>query len=217
MRPSDARLPWPGLLGLAMLAVLGWSALRYRTDGETLARIYQAGFARSAVVLVEASHADSLQAQVLTRRLERSDIVRAYDPERLRATLPFLLTADGRFWPAANDIQPHARMQVRWDGAESGELKVTPFGGKAWNVPLRSRGLVRPDWSAYSGLVAYYDLERVWIADVEGKKFQSLAWAPLLDEGGVLKFSADGTALAFYFHQDGRWKAQDLYVLADRR
>jgi hypothetical protein len=203
-----------GLLGLLMLAAFGRWALHYQVDGADLARIYQAGFARSAVALIPASSADALQAQVLQRRLQRSDVVRAYDPERLRATLPFILAADGRFWPAANDIQPHARMDVRWDGAESGQLKVKPFGGKAWDVPLRSRGLVRPDWSAYSGLVAYYDLERVWIADVEGKKFQSLVQAPELDEGGVLKFSADGTALAFYFHFDGRWKAQDLYVLS---
>ena len=216
MRPSDAKTPWAGFLGLGLLAALGWSALRYQVDGLALARIYQAGFARAAVALVPASTADGLQAQVLARRLERSDVVRAYDPERLRATLPFSLAADGRFWPAANDIQPHARMDVRWDGAESGQLTVTPFGGKPWNVPLRSRGLVRPDWSAYSGLVAYYDLDRVWIADVEGRRFQSLVQEPRLDEGGVLKFSADGTALAFYFHSDNAWKAQDLYVLAER-
>jgi hypothetical protein len=65
--------------------------------------------------------------------------------------------------------------------------------------------------------VAYYDLGRVWIVDVTGKRYQSLVQEPLLDEGGILKFSADGTALAFYFSADESLLAQNLYVLAEEK
>jgi hypothetical protein len=205
-----------GLLGIALAAYLALVFCQHRLDGADLTRIYQAGFARSAVRLLPVSDASPRQALELRRRIERADIVCTFDPERLRATPPYLLVDDGRFWPATNDAHPLASMDLRWDGTESGELTVRPENGREWKAPLRSKGLVQPDWSAYSGLVAYYDLGRVWIVDVGGKRYQSIVQEPLLDEGGILKFSADGTALQFYFHADKVGMAQELYVLEGR-
>lgn len=216
MKSSDAEpRPWLGLLGLAFFAWLGWQAGRSDLDARQLAGIYQAGFARVAVKLIPLAHIAPTQADVLRRSLERADVVCSYDLEHLRAVPPFALADDGRFWTAMSDIHPRATMELRWDGSESGSLTIRPQGLPAWQVPLRSKDLVRPDWSPYSGLVAYYDLGRVWIADVQGKKFQSLVQEPLLDEGGRLRFSADGTSLAFYFHADRNWKGQYLYVLKE--
>lgn len=215
-KSSAANAPWAGLLGAVVTAVLILAALRHSLQAPELARAYQCGFASAAVTLgqSQAAVASSNEQALLKRRFERANIVSAYDPERLRAVPPFVLVNDGRFWPYAGDAQPRASMRLRWDGGESGELFIRPYGSEPWSVPLRSKRLVRPDWSPFSNLVAYYDLGRVWIVDVKGKRFQSLVQEPLLDEGGVLRFSADGTALAFYFNADQRWKAQDLYVLA---
>jgi hypothetical protein len=210
---SAARL---GALGLLVALSGAWTLSQRSLDAPALARAYQEGFASAAVSLGQSQRASTTEAEqaLLTRRLERARIVSAYDPERLRAVPPFVLVDDGRFWPYAGDVHPRASLTLRWDGSESGLLTVLPYGAPAWSAPLRSRGLVRPDWSPFSNLVAYYDLGRVWIVDVQGRRFQSLVQEPLLDEGGVLRFSADGTALAFYFNADQRWKAQDLYVLA---
>jgi hypothetical protein len=214
---SGDKAPWLGFLGLLLLAAaLPW-ILNRRVDGAVLARAYQCGFASPAVTLGQSqgSGTNGGEQAVLSRRLERARIVSSYDPEHLRAVPPFTLINDGRFWPYAADAHPQANLRLRWDGSESGELYVQPYDGVAWSVPLRSKNLVQPDWSPYSNLVAYYDLGRVWIVDVQGRRFQSLVQEPLLDEGGRLRFSADGTALAFYFEADQRWKAQDLYVLSE--
>jgi hypothetical protein len=214
---SSAVSAWLPFVGAALFIVTGFAWLGHSLDAPELARAYQFGFASSAVTLgsSNAGQTTSKEQAVLSRRLERARIVSAYDPERLRAVPPFVLFNDGRFWPYAGDVMPNAAMRLRWDGAESGELSITPYdGGEAWSVLLRSKRLVRPDWSPFSNLVAYYSDGRVWIVDVKGKRFQSLVQEPLLEEGGVLRFSADGTALAFYFNADQRWKAQDLYVLA---
>jgi hypothetical protein len=200
-----------GLLGLAYLAD-GW-----RLSATDLARAYQTGFAAAAVTLggAEPGITTPQEQALLQRRLERARIVSAYDPEHLRAVPPFLLIDDGRFWPYAGDVHPRAEMRLRWDDGAGGELSITPYGGTPWKQPLRSKRLVRPDWSPVSNLVAFYDLGRVWIVDVSGRRMQSLVQEPLLDQGGVLRFSADGTALAFYFDADQRWKALDLYVLKE--
>ena len=217
MSKSSAASPfWLSLGGAALAVTLGLLGLRHDIEAPDLARAYQTGFAAPAVNLggSSAAVASGNEQAVLNRRLERARIVSAYDPERLRAVPPFVLFNDGRFWPYAGDVMPRATLRLDWSGKESGQLFIRPYGGEAWSVPLRSKRLVRPDWSPFSNLVAYYDLGRVWIVDVKGKRFQSLVQEPLLDEGGVLRFSADGTALAFYFSADQKWKAQDLYVLA---
>jgi hypothetical protein len=215
LKSSSAERPLLALLGLALAAWCGHRAVHRRLDAAELARLYQAGFCRSSVALLAVSDCAPVEAAVLRRRLERADTVRRYDPERLRATKPFAVADDGRFWPASANVGPLAFVRVTWDGEESGRLELRPFDAPAWSVPLRSRQLVQPDGSGTSGLVAYYDLGRVWIADVHGRKFQSLTQAPDLEQGGVLRFSADGTALAFYAHAQRRWMAQDLYVLKE--
>jgi hypothetical protein len=212
---SSAETPVLGLLGLALGALAALFFSRQAISGADLVRLYQDGFARAAIRLLPLSSATTHEADVLRRLQERADVVCAFDPERLRATPPFVLADNGRFWPAANDFHPSARIQVRWDGSESGELSVWPEEGPPWRAALRSKGMVQPDWSPYSGLVAYYDLGRVWIVDVTGKRYQSLVQEPLLDEGGVLKFSADGTALEFYFHANKSWMGQHLFVLQE--
>jgi hypothetical protein len=208
---------WLAVAGLAALLGLVYLASGHQLTAPDLARAYQNGFAAAAVKLggEEPGITTAIQQTVLQRRLERARIVGAYDPEHLRAVPPFVLIDDGRFWPYAGDVHPRAEMRLRWDGVESGELSITPYGGTPWKQPLRSKGLVRPDWSPVSNLVAFYDLGRVWIVDVSGRRMQSLVQEPMLDEGGVLRFSADGTALAFYFNVDRRWKALDLYVLKE--
>jgi hypothetical protein len=212
---SAADRPWLGLLGLLLLGWAGHRAAQRRLDARELARLYQAGFCRGSVALLTEADCAPVEAAVLRRRLERAQTVSRYDPERLRATRPFALADDGRFWPASANVGPGAFMSVSWDGEESGRLELRPFDAPAWSAPLRSRQLVQPDWSASSGLVAYYDLGRVWIADVRGRKFQSLVQEPELEQGGMLRFSGDGTALAFYAHSQRRWMAQDLYVLKE--
>jgi hypothetical protein len=216
LKSSNAERLITGLLGLGLLALgLRQAGLR-RVNAAELSRLYQAGFCRSSVALLAMADCAPVEAAELRRRLDRADTVRRFDPERLRATKPFAVSDDGRFWPASASVGPSAALELRWDGEESGSLQVQPYDAPAWSAPLRSRQLVRPDASAYSGLVAYYDLGRVWIADVRGRKFQSLVQEPLLEQGGVLRFSADGTALEFYARTAGRWQAQYLYVLKDR-
>jgi hypothetical protein len=205
------------LLGVAAAAVLALVFCGWSVGGADLARLYQAGFARSAVRLLPLAVVDTREAAILRKRLERADLVCSFTPERLRATRPFMLADDGRFWPSLNDLHPLARIGLTWHGAGMGELVVTPEGAPSWRTPLRCTGLVRPDWSPYSGLVAYYDLGRVWIADVQGRRFQSLVQEPRLDAGGDLKFSSDGTALAFYFDADKTWMVQDLFVLGETK
>ncbi|HXB98245.1 MAG TPA: hypothetical protein VNZ54_09340 [bacterium] len=216
MKSSDVKALLLALLGLGLFGLGAQRLGQRRVGAAELARLYQAGFCGVSVHLIPAADCSPLEAAVLRRRLERADIVRRYDPERLRATTPFTLQDDGRFWAASAAAPPSAFMRLDWGGSESGQLELQPWDGPAWQVPLRSKALVLPDWSAYSGLVAYYDLGRVWIADLHGKKFQSLVQEPLLENGGVLKFSADGTALAFYFHANHQWLAQNLYVLKGR-
>lgn len=215
MKSSGAERPCLGLLGLLLLAGMLRMAARRGLDAGELARLYQSGFARNAVALLPLSSLADSERGVLERRLQRAVTVSAHDPERLRAVPPHPLSGDGRFWPALGELVPPAGWRLRWDGQESGELSIRPEGAPAWKVPLRSLDLVRPDWSPFSGLVAYYDLGRVWIADVNGRRFQSLVQEPLLDRGGAIRFSADGTAVAFYFHENGRWLSQDLYVLVE--
>jgi hypothetical protein len=192
------------------------AALRRQLDAAELARLYQAGFARPAVALLAVSRVAPNERAVLIKRLERAAAVASFDPERLRAVPPYPLSDDGRFWPFSSDLAPLAGLRVDWDGGESGELTVTPFGSEPWRQSTRSQGLVLPDWSAASGLVAYYDLGRVWISDIKGTKHQSLVQEPQLEQGGQLRFSADGTALAFYYSGAERWISQDLYVLVER-
>ena len=179
MKSSGASLPRLGLLGLVLLAWAGQRATLRRLDAPELARLYQAGFCRGSVALLAAADCAPVEAAVLRRRLERAETVSRYDPERLRATRPFAVADDGRFWPASANVGPAAFLRLDWEGEESGRLELRPFDAPAWNAPLRSRQLVQPDWSATSGLVANYDLGRVWIADVRGRKFQSLLSAPL--------------------------------------
>jgi hypothetical protein len=216
LKSFDVRAQLLGLIGLCLLGYGGWKLGQRRVGAAELARLYQAGFCRASVNLIGAAECSPVEAAVLRKRLERADIIRRYDPERLRATKPFALADDGRFWAASAAAPPMAFLRLDWDGSESGQLELQPWDGPSWQVPLRSKSLVLPDWSAYSGLVAYFDLGRVWIADIHGKKFQSLVQEPLLENGGVLKFSADGTALAFYFHANRVWLAQNLYVLKGR-
>jgi len=217
LKSYDVKALLLGCLGLCLFSAGAWRLGQRRLGAPELARLYQAGFCGVSVNLIDAADCSPVEAAVLRKRLERADVIRRYDPERLRATKPFALQDDGRFWAASAAPPPSAFMRLDWPGSESGQLELRPWDGPAWQVPLRSKSLVLPDWSAYSGLVAYYDLGRVWIADIHGKKFQSLVQEPLLENGGVLKFSADGTALAFYFHADHRWLAQNLYVLKGRR
>ena len=202
-------------MGLLLFAWGGHRLVTLRLSAADLARLYQAGFCRGSVALLPVSDCAPVQAAVLRRRLLRAETVSRYDPERLRATRPFPIADDGRFWPASATVGPSATMTLTWEGSQGGRLELRPFDASAWGAPLRSQELVRPDWSANSGLVAYYDLGRVWIADVRGHKFQSLVQAPQLEQGGVLRFSADGTALAFYSDSQRRWMAQDLYVLKE--
>lgn len=216
MKSSGAEPTWLGLLGLALFALGLRAMLRQGIGADELARLYQAGFGRNAVALLPLAQVSENERAVLQRRLERAIAVSAHDPQRLRAVQPYPLSDDGRFWPATSDLAPAASWELRWDGAESGRLTVRPRGAPAWQQDLRSQALVQPDWSAFSGLVAYYDLGRVWIADVQGRRFQSLVQEPALEQGGRLRFSADGTALAFYYRGAQRWMSQDLYVLVER-
>jgi hypothetical protein len=216
LKSSGVDRPWLGLLGLLLL---GWglrSAVQRQLDAAELARLYQAGFARPAVALLSVSQVAPNEREVLVKRLERASAVASFDPERLRAVAPYPLSDDGRYWPFSSDLSPAAIWQVDWDGEESGVIRVKPQGAPEWRQPTRSQGLVLPDWSAMSGLVAYYDLGRVWIADVKGRKHQSLVQEPQLEQGGQLRFSADGTALAFYYRGAQRWISQDLYVLVEK-
>lgn len=216
MKSSGAEHPWLGLLGLALLALGLRAAAQRHLNAADLARLYQAGFGRNAVALLAVAPVSANEREILERRLSRALAVSAHDPERLRAIPPYPLSDDGRYWPYTSDLAPPARWSLHWDGAESGLLRIIPGDAPAWKQPTRSQGLVRPDWSAFSGLVAYYDLGRVWIADVRGRRHQSLVQEPGLEQGGQLRFSADGTALAFYFRGAQRWMAQDLYVLVER-
>ncbi len=216
MKPSGADRPAWALLGIAMLAALGAGAAHRRMNGAELERFYQCGYARPAVALLPLADIAPVEAAGLVKRLNRANVVFRFDPEKLRATPAVPLVDDGTFWPAKLDLCPRAGMRLRWDGAESGELAVSPEGAPAWKVALRSKEFVRPAWSAFSGLIAYYDMGRVWIADVRGRRFQSVSVEPRLEDGGNLKFSADGTALEFYSDRDRTWKAQFLYVLKGR-
>jgi hypothetical protein len=216
LKSSGAEHPWLGFLGLLLLGLALRAALHWQLDAGELARLYQAGFARNAVALLDAASVAPNEAEVLRKRLERALAVSAHDPERLRAVPPYAVSDDGRYWPFSSDLAPAAAWRLDWDGAESGVLQVSPRGMAPWRQSTRSQALVRPDWSAFSGLVAYYDLGRVWIADVSGLRHQSLVQEPALEQGGQLRFSADGTALAFYDRNGRRWMAQDLYVLLER-
>lgn len=213
---SSGDKPWMGLLGLMLLAVGSWTLAHRRLDADGMARLYQAGFARNVVALLPLADVSDNERAVLVRRLERASAVSAHDPQRLRAVQPYPLSDDGRFWPFSAELAPAAHWDLRWHGSESGTLTISPRSAPAWRQELRSQALVQPDWSAFSGLVAYYDLGRVWIADVNGTRFQSLVQEPALEQGGRLRFSADGTALAFYFRGAQRWMSQDLYVLVER-
>lgn len=216
MKSSNGDRPWLAWLGLLGLAWGLRSAVQRQLDAAELARLYQAGFARGAVALLPVSRVAPVEREVLERRLQRAAAVASFDPERLRAVPPYDLSDDGRYWPFNSDLAPAALWHVDWHGEESGMIRVTPMGSAAWAQPTRSQGLVMPDWSAMSGLVAYYDLGRVWIADVRGRKHQSIVQEPQLEQGGQLRFSADGTALAFYYRGAQRWMSQDLYVLVER-
>jgi hypothetical protein len=209
---SKNSIPFAGFAGLALAAWLVVMFLDWRPSASDLARLYQAGFARPAVRLAALAAIEPEKAAYLEAKLARARVVAGYNPERLRASEPFLLRDDGLFWPSLNDLAPAAQASYELLAAGGACLSVAPEDSKPWSVNVRSSG-VRPDWSAASNLVAYYDLGRVWIADVQGRHFQSIALEPALEKGGALRFSADGTALEVYTETDGVWRAQDLYVL----
>lgn len=212
MRPSAAEkaLAAVGVL----LAGLGARALLRLPgpDGPELARLYQHGFGASVQALAQAPGVSPAQREELAKRWLRARTLARHDPEDLRATPPFILRDDGRFWPKSSDVHPTGSMVVSGQGA-SRQLRISPYGGAPWSVPLRSAFQVAPDWSPVSGLVAYFDLGRIWIADVAGRKYQSLASVPELEQGGELRFSADGNSLAFQPRHGGAWKAVDFYAL----
>ncbi len=214
---SDAEHPWLGCLGLVLLVLGLRGAVQHRVDAAELARFYQAGFAHNAVALLPLTPVSPVEREVLQRRLERAVAVSAHNPLRLRAVPPYPLGDDGRYWPATSDLAPPARWRLRRSGSENAKLHIA-LHGQAPTAPFetRSERLVMPDWSPFSRLVAYYDLGRVFISDLEGLHMQSLVQVPELEQGGQLRFSADGTALAFYYRGAQRWTAQDIYVLVER-
>jgi hypothetical protein len=95
-----------------------------------------------------------------------------------------------------SDVLPRGKFALE---ARSGgwDFKVLPWDSAAWKAPSDSGGRVEPCAYPANGRVAYYNLGRIWISDLDGRRMQSLQHVPLLEEGGRLFWDYGGTRLCW--------------------
>ena len=108
------------------------------------------------------------------------------------------------------DVQPAARFGIYDDKMKGLMLWVAPQNKEAWSAPSGSGALVQAAAYPANGRLAYYDLGRIWISDLNGLRMQSLQHVPLLDEGGELHWDWAGTRLCWMGRISGTAAAVEL-------
>jgi hypothetical protein len=207
LKPSAEPL-WPGLLGLA-LAAWGIIALaHYRLQERDLEAALRLGYARPAATLSKSealSRGDSPDLGWLSP-LDRAFKIQLSAADRLRIDVP----QEQDLILLESDVMPQARYRLA-EVPGGWEIQVRPWQGQAWSAPSNSGGRVGPAVYPANGRVAYYDLNRIWIADLNGLKMQSLQHVPLLQDGGQLFWDYGGTRLCWMGSLSGA-AAVDLTV-----
>ena len=209
MKPSGKEL-LSGLLGLGLAA---WGALwlaRHGAQAGDLEPALRLGYARPAGRLAQSWPALGAASQAgAFAPLERAFKIQASSADKLQVDDPQdveLILLEGDVMPAAA-----YRLFPKLDGWE---IQVRPWSGPGWDLPSNSGGPVQPAAYPANGRIAYYDLGRIWISDLDGLRMQSLQHVPLLEKGGRLYWDYSGTRLCW---MDGRGGAAAVELGVDFR
>lgn len=199
---------WPGLLGL-VLAALGVNFLgHYQVHEADLEAALRLGYARPAGLLSKSSVLSRVDVADLgwLSPLDHAFKIQISAADRLRVDVP----QEQDLILLETDVMPQAYYGLFWN--EKGwEVRVKPWQGEAWSAPCNSGGPVHPAVYPANGRIAYYDLGRIWIADLNGLKMQSIQHVPLLENGGQLYWDYGGTRLCWLGSVSGA-AAVDLTV-----
>jgi hypothetical protein len=185
------------LQGLLGLLLLGWglSCLAHRTVKESdLEAALRLGYARPAGQLSKSSALDSNAGLELgwLAPLDRALKIQLSAADRLRVDFP----QEQDLILLETDVQPMARYGLEKKGAGF-EIDVKPYRSAAWSAASNSGAAVLPAAYPANGRIAYYDLGRIWISDLDGLRMQSLQHVPLLENGGQLFWDYAGTRLCW--------------------
>lgn len=209
---SSTNLQWPGLLGL-LLALLGIRYLaHYRVREADLGAALRLGYARPAEMLSKSTLLDRTDVSDLgwLSPLDRAFQIQISAADRLRVDVP----QEQELILLETDVMPQASYGL-FDKDHGWEIRVRPWYGESWSAPSNSGARVEPAVYPANGRIAYYDLGRIWIADLNGLKMQSLQHVPLLQNGGQLYWDYAGTRLCWMGSLSGA-AAVDLTVENDK-
>lgn len=210
MKSSNNPL-WPGLLGLALFALVGHSLARHRVREADLEAALRLGYARPSGTLSKSEALAKGDAADLgwLSPLDRAFQIQVSAADRLRIDFP----QDQELILLETDVQPRAQWGLASRDA-GWEIRIRPWDSAPWSAPSNSGAAVLPAAYPPNGRIAYYDLGRIWIADLNGMKMQSLQHVPLLEQGGQLFWDYAGTRLCWMGSLSGA-AAVDLTVDRD--
>jgi hypothetical protein len=193
LKSSDNSI-WAGLLGLILF---GWGACKfglYRVEESGLEAALRLGYARPAGVLSKSPALEREGTPDLgwLAPLDRAFRIQISAADRLRVDFP----QDEDLILLETDVLPGGRFGL---AAKDGgfEIRVRPQDALAWSAASNSGAPVLPAAYPANGRIAYYDLGRIWISDLNGLKMQSLQHVPLLENGGQLYWDYSGTRLCW--------------------
>ncbi len=191
MKSSADQVKWPGLLGLLLLGWGLWRLAIHQASPSEIEAALRLGYARSAAKLAQAGLAGGQGGWL--KSFERALGVQLAAADRLKVEPPL----EDELVMLETDVMPAASYRLEFASGGLWSLQVRPWRGKSWQAPSHSGGAVRPAAYPANGRVAYYDLGRIWIADLQGLRMQSLKHVPLLEKGGALMWDYAGTRLCW--------------------
>jgi hypothetical protein len=183
----------------------------HRAVQEDLAPDFRLGYARPAAKLQASSllYNAGGEAPGWMASLERAFAIQLSAADRLRVDAP----QDQDLILLETDVMPDARFGI-FPVGQGKEIHVWPWHADAWGAPSNAGEVVHPAIFPGNGRVAYYDLGRIWISDLNGLKMQSLRHVPLLDDGGDIYWDFAGTRLCWMGRLSGA-AAVDLSAIDD--
>jgi hypothetical protein len=197
---------WLGLLAAAWAT---YAVSHHALRRDELQDALRLGYARPAAALASSSAvlAPGSDEGDWLGGLSRAFKIQLSAADRLKVDLP----QDDDLILLETDVPPAASVSLL--PTKGGwQIKVNPWKSAAWSAPSNSGGAVLPASYPANGRVAYYDLGRIWISDLDGLRMQSLQHVPLLEHGGQLYWDYGGTRLCWMGSVSGTAAAVELGV-----
>ena len=209
MKSSDEPITLGALLGLLLAGLGAYALAGHRIRSSDLEPALRLGYGRPAAALAKTSAVlprDPGESDWLSG-LERAFHIQVSAADRLKVDLP----QDNDLILLETDVPPAASYSLV-PQAGGWEIRVKPWDSPAWSAPSNSGGPVLPAAYPANGRLAYYDLGRIWISDLNGLRMQSLKHVPLLEHGGQLYWDYEGTRLCWMGSVSGTAAAVELGV-----